>query len=131
MDDMRIDDGKEGKGCGRWNRHKINLRRDIIRCLFDEGTGCERHWGCGLLVKMEEAEGLGRGLPRGCLVRWESRSTDGVVQNDLESDLKQMERKMGRLVKEREKRGTKRLQQSERMFQRVGKREAKIVQKVI
>lgn len=53
------------------------------------------------------------------------------MQNDLESDLKQMERKMGRLVKERDKRSTKRLQQSEKMFQRVGKREAKIAQKMI
>ena len=38
---------------------------------------------------------------------------------------------MEKLGREREKRVTKRLQQSERTFQRVGKREAKIAQKVM
>jgi hypothetical protein len=53
------------------------------------------------------------------------------VQDYLKRDLKQLQRQIDKLFKEREKRGTKRLQQSERMFQRVGKREAKIAQKVM
>lgn len=115
----------------RQNRVLVRRHRRAVRGI-GEAEVAEKV----LLVKMEEVEAemmavKGRAVERLSGPLGESLLGRGVVQDDLEKGLKQLQRKMEKLGREREKRVTKRLQQSERTFQRVGKREAKIAQKVM
>lgn len=61
----------------------------------------------------------------------ESLQGRGIVQDDLEKDLKKLDKSLNKLVKEREKRVTKVLQKGERRLQRVEKTESRIAQKVM
>ncbi|KAI3001655.1 hypothetical protein CBS147345_8601 [Aspergillus niger] len=115
----------------RQNRVFVRRHRRAVRGI-GEAEVAEKE----LLVKMEEVEAemmavKGRAVERLSGPLGESLQGRGIVQDDLEKGLKQLQRKMEKLGREREKRVTKRLQQSERTFQRVGKREAKIAQKVM
>ncbi|GLA34462.1 hypothetical protein AnigIFM63309_007011 [Aspergillus niger] len=115
----------------RQNRVLVRRHRRAVRGI-GEAEVAEKE----LLVKMEDVEAemmavKGRAVERLSGPLGESLQGRGIVQDDLEKGLKQLQRKMEKLGREREKRVTKRLQQSERTFQRVGKREAKIAQKVM
>ncbi|CAL00867.1 uncharacterized protein An12g09610 [Aspergillus niger] len=115
----------------RQNRVLVRRHRRAVRGI-GEAEVAEKE----LLVKMEEVEAemmavKGRAVERLSGPLGESLLGRGIVQDDLEKGLKQLQRKMEKLGREREKGVTKRLQQSERTFQRVRKREAKIAQKVI
>ncbi|GKZ81844.1 hypothetical protein AnigIFM56816_006372 [Aspergillus niger] len=115
----------------RQNRVLVRRHRRAVRGI-GETEIAEKE----LLLKMEDVEAemmavKGRAVERLSGPLGESLQGRGIVQDDLEKGLKQLQRKMEKLGREREKRVTKRLQQSERTFQRVGKREAKIAQKVM
>jgi hypothetical protein len=61
----------------------------------------------------------------------ESLQGRGIVQDDLEKDLKKLDKKLDKLLKERAKKVTKMMQKGERRLQRVEKREGRIAQRVM
>ncbi|OGM42000.1 hypothetical protein ABOM_009522 [Aspergillus bombycis] len=61
----------------------------------------------------------------------ESLQGRGMIQDDLDKDLKKLDKTLSKLVKEREKKVTKMMQKGERRLQRVEKKESRIAQKVM
>ncbi|KAL7655583.1 hypothetical protein M752DRAFT_311962 [Aspergillus phoenicis ATCC 13157] len=127
----KVAEKQEERFTQRQNRVLVRRHRRAVRGI-GEAEVVEKE----LLVKMEEVEAemmavKGRAVERLSGPLGESLQGRGIVQDDLDKGLKQLQRKMEKLGREREKRVTKRLQQSKRTFQRVGKREAKIAQNVM
>ncbi|KAE8400572.1 hypothetical protein BDV37DRAFT_296765 [Aspergillus pseudonomiae] len=61
----------------------------------------------------------------------ESLQGRGMIQDDLDKDLKKLDKTLTKLVKEREKKVTKMMQKGERRLQSVEKKESRIAQKVM
>ncbi|KAE8379376.1 hypothetical protein BDV26DRAFT_170356 [Aspergillus bertholletiae] len=61
----------------------------------------------------------------------ESLQGRGMIQDDLQKDLKKLDKTLAKLVKEREKKVTKMMQKGEKRLQRVEKKESRIAQKVM
>ncbi|KNG90914.1 hypothetical protein ANOM_000725, partial [Aspergillus nomiae NRRL 13137] len=61
----------------------------------------------------------------------ESLQGRGMIQDDLDKDLKKLDKTLAKLVKEREKKVTKMMQKGERRLQSVEKKESRIAQKVM
>ncbi|KAE8355728.1 hypothetical protein BDV28DRAFT_27638 [Aspergillus coremiiformis] len=120
----------------KWLTEKQNQllvgKREKAGRWMREAEEAEREWN----AKIEEVERAKEAVRARARARLEgplgeSAAGRGIVQEDLEKDLKQWDRTLQKLIKEREKKVTKMMQKGERQLQQVETKESRIAQKVM